>query len=202
MARHLPDRRGKAEGRAGSRAREASRAAAAGPGRGPARRRRRRALRAASRPGRAHPRAWRGACARSAAASARATPSSPAPSARAVPPGTTAAALHAAGVARPWSTRRPVSVYGPSPPYDAFGAAATCSAAGPALPAPEGGGAPPRGIAARDTADTRQAKPGLACERPRCGVARRPPSAAGTRRAGASRDVTARGGRGPRRRDP
>ena len=56
-------------------------------------------------------------------------------------------------------------MYGPSPPYDAFGAAATCSAAGPVEPAPEGGGAPPRGGAARDTADTRQAKPGLACER-------------------------------------
>ncbi len=41
----------------------------------------------------------------------------------------------------------------------------------------------------------------LACERPRCGVARRPPSAGGPRRAGASRGVTARGG-GPRRRDP
>ena len=60
-----------------SRAREASRAAAVGPGRGPVRRPRRRAVRAALRPDRGRrcrfrrpcPRAWRGACARSAGAS-------------------------------------------------------------------------------------------------------------------------------------
>ncbi len=157
MARHLPDRRGRAEDRTGSRAREASRAAAVSPWTRPGPRPRRRALRAAS-PSRSSSstcvargvRAERGA-------SPRATPSSPAPSARAVPPGTTAAVVLAAGVARPWSTRRPVSVIGPSPPYDAFGAAATCSAAGP-LAAPEGGGAPPRGSAARDTVGPRQAK--------------------------------------------
>jgi hypothetical protein len=200
MARHLPDSCDSAEDRAGSRAREASRAAAGGPGRGPARRPRRRALRAASRPGRPRPRAWRGACARSAGASPRDTPSSPAPSARAPMPGTTVAIVLAAGVARPWSTRRPVSVYGPSPPYDAFGAAPTRCAAGP-LAAPEGGvGAPSRhrreGHSGYASGQAR-----LACERPRCGAARRPPSAAGTRRAGDSRGVTARGG-GPRRRDP
>ena len=49
-------------------------------------------------------------------------------------------------------------------------------------------------------ADTRRAKPGLARERPVCGAARRPRSAAVMRRAGDSRRVTARGVRGPRRR--
>ena len=69
---------------------------------------------------------------------------------------------------------------GPQPPCDVPGAAPTplCRGAAERPWRPEG--RPLAAGAARDTADSRRAKPGLARERPVCGAARRPPSAAVT----------------------
>ena len=162
MARHLPDSRDSAEDRAGSRAREASRAAAVRPWTRPD------PQATAARSGRRSPSRSSSSSAPSSSCVARGVRAeregiAPCHAFKARAVGARSAAWydgrrsHAAGVAGPWWTRRPVSVYGPSPPHDAFGAAATCSAAGP-LAAPEGGGAPPRGGAARHTAGPRQAK--------------------------------------------
>jgi len=179
-----------------SRAREASRAAAVRPWTRSGRRPRRRAARAASRPGRPRrprPRAWRGACARSAGAAPRATPSPPAPLARTVPPGTTAAVVLAAGVARPWSTRRPVSVRGPSPPYDAFEAAPTRCAAGPACRPRRAEGRPL--AAARRGAQLNRVRPSRALGL-RATAVRRGPEAALGRRDATRRGFTGRDGEG------
>ena len=117
----------------------------------------------------------------------------PAPTARAVPPGATAAATLAAGVARPWSTRRPVSVIGPPPPYDAFGVAATCSATGPHA-APEGGVGAPSRLTARGT-QLNRVRPSRALGL-RAAAVRHGPEAALGRRDATRRGFTGRDGEG------